>query len=161
MTSDPSQDLLARIDALDDRRALGVLAAVAQRHGFQADSAAAKTTQAHVEEALHQPDLAELAPADDTGAATAGEVARLTLTELARRDPTTAADIDHAITMPGAGERFEPITLVIGALVLFAFHADIDLQKDPDKGWSFRFRTKPIKDSTIGTILTKLFTATG
>jgi hypothetical protein len=160
VTTVPPQDLLARIDALDDRHALGVLATVAQRHGFQADSASARTIQEHVDEALHQPDLADLAPTHDASPATAGEVARLALRELACRDGTSAADIDQAIAMPGAGERFEPITLVIGALVLFAFHADINLHKDPAKGWSFQFHTKPLKDSTIGSILAKLFTAT-
>ena len=37
-----------------------------------------------------------------------------------------------------------------------AFHAEIKLERDPAKGWSFRFHTRPLKDSTIGKLLGQL-----
>ncbi len=37
-----------------------------------------------------------------------------------------------------------------------AFHADINLERDPEKGWSFHFKTKPLKDSTVGKLLGQL-----
>ena len=46
--------------------------------------------------------------------------------------------------------------LLIGALVLMAFHADIEVAKDPGKGWKFRFKTTGLKESTIGKLLGQL-----
>jgi hypothetical protein len=155
VTAVPPDELLERIEGLDDRRAVAVLAAVLEHQGFQVESVATHETQAQVDEALHQPELADYATTSNT--ATAGDIARLTLAELARRDPNSAADITRAMALPAVGEKFDPLTLAIGALVLFAFHADIKLEKDPKKGWSFRFATKPLKDSTIGKILGGLF----
>ena len=83
--------------------------------------------------------------------------ARTTLTYLVHTDDTTHALIEHAVTIAPRPERFDPATLIIGALVLLAFHADINLAHDPDKGWSFHFRTKALPPDTIGTILGQLY----
>ena len=40
--------------------------------------------------------------------------------------------------------------------MLLAFRADIDLHREPGKGWTFRFRTKPLTDATIGKLLSQL-----
>ena len=46
--------------------------------------------------------------------------------------------------------------LLVGPLVLMAFHADIEIAKDPGKGWKFRFNTTGLKESTIGKLLGQL-----
>jgi hypothetical protein len=46
--------------------------------------------------------------------------------------------------------------LLVGSLVLFAFHADIKLERDPDKGWSFHLKTKPLSGTAIAKALAQL-----
>jgi hypothetical protein len=64
--------------------------------------------------------------------------------------------IQHAITRTAAPAQRDPVTLAVGALVLYAFRAEINLHRDPAKGWSFQLRTKPISDTTLGRLLSQL-----
>ncbi|MGH8904942.1 MAG: hypothetical protein ACRD0K_00090 [Egibacteraceae bacterium] len=126
-----------------------------ERQGHAVDALTLDQTQLLLREALSQPDLANLATPDP--AATPGALARTALAHLARRDADTRQLVEQAIAVaPPAGQRADPATLAIGALVLLAFHAEITLERDPAKGWSFRFHTKPLRNSTIGKLLGKL-----
>lgn len=139
------------ISALSDDHAITALALVLDRQGKIIDPFTAEATETHLRQALHQPDVAVAAEPDRD--ATPGALARTALQHLARDDEAVVA---HAITIPPGATRFDPVSLAIGALVLMAFHADIDLERDPEKGWSFHFRTKPLDDSTIGQLLGQL-----
>jgi hypothetical protein len=98
---------------------------------------------------LSQPDITQHVTPDPD--ATPAVLARTTLTYLADTDQTTRGLIGHALTIALRPERFDPATLVIGGLVLLAFHADITLAHDPHKGWTFHFRTKALSQATTGT----------
>jgi hypothetical protein len=136
---------------LSDDQAIAALALVLERHGQSIDPFTAEATEAHLREALRQPDVATAAEPDRN--ATPGALARTALHHLADQDEDVVA---RALTIPPGSTRFDPATLAVGALVLMAFHADIDLERDPQKGWSFRFRTKPLDDTTIGQLLGQL-----
>jgi hypothetical protein len=71
-------------------------------------------------------------------------------------DSATAGLVEHAISVAPTTQRDPILILGVGALVLMAFHADIDLQRKPDKGWTFRFRSKALTDATIGKLLSQL-----
>jgi hypothetical protein len=42
---------------------------------------------------------------------------------------------------------------VLGALVLLAMHADVEVRKAPAKGWYFHFRIKPLPATPLGKVL--------
>ena len=143
-----------QIAGLSDRQAVATLALVLERQGHTVDPFAWKETEPGLRQALTQPDVTSVASTDPT--ATSGELARTTLTYLADHDADTGELVERAISIPPSADRFDPATLAVGALVLMAFHAEIDLKHDPDKGWTFRFHTKPLKDSTIARMLGQL-----
>ena len=151
----PPAALIDRIGALPDEQAITTLALVLQRQGRTVDPFTWADTEAHLREALTQPDIRDVADPDLD--ATPGALARTTLTYLAHTDDTTHDLIEHAVTIAPRPERFDPATLIIGALVLLAFHADINLAHDPEKGWTFHFRTTALLPDTIGTILGQLY----
>ena len=149
------------IATLPDGQAIATLQLVLERQGYAADAAELRASQAHLVEALGQPDAHDLAEADPS--ATEGALARTALAHLAA-DPGARELVERAITITASDpdrsqERFEPITLAVGALVLLAFRTDLSLQHDPGKGWTFKLRTKPLSDSAVGKILSQLFGA--
>jgi hypothetical protein len=136
---------------LPDDQAITALALALERHGQIIDPFDAEATETRMRQALLQPDVTATTEPDQN--ATRGALARTALQHLARDDE---AVVTHAITITPGNTRFDPGSLAIGALVLMAFRADINLERDPDKGWSFHFRTKPLNDSTIGKLLGQL-----
>ena len=83
-----------------------------------------------------------------------GDLARTALTYLADPIDTTRRLSEQAMDhRPGAGH---PLMLGSGGVGVVAFRADIDLAKNPGKGWKFRFKTKGLNDSTIGKLLSQL-----
>jgi hypothetical protein len=146
--------LTEQLGALADEEAVAALALVLQRQGQVVDPFAWQQDEAKLRQALAQPDLAQLAsPAPDVRP---GQVARIVLAYLAEQDQATRGLVEHAVTVPPRPDRFDPATLAVGALVLLAFHAEIKLERDPERGWSFRFHTRPLKDSVIGRLLGQL-----
>jgi hypothetical protein len=150
----PSTALTDRIAALPDEQTLATLALVLQRQGRTVDPFTWPDTEPHLRQALSQPDITQHVTPDPDATPTA--LARTTLTYLADTDQTTRGLIEHALTIAPRPERFDPATLVIGGLVLLAFHTDITLAHDPHKGWTFHFRTKALSDATIGKLLSQL-----
>jgi hypothetical protein len=146
--------LAEQIDQLNDTQAVRVLALTLDGIGRPADPFTAAATETHLREALAQPDIVQTIAPDD--AATPATLARAALHHLAEAHLDT---VTRALTIPTSATRFDPLTLTIGALVVKAFHAEIELTRDPTKGWSFHFHTKPLKDSTIGNILSQLLGA--
>jgi hypothetical protein len=146
--------LTDQIGALPDEQAVTVLALVLKRQGHTVDPFTWPQTEAHLREALTQPEI--IARATPHPHVIPGVLARTTLTYLADTDPATRDLITHALTLAPRPERLDPATLVIGGLVLLAFHADIDLKHEPGKGWTFHFHTTALPESTIGELLGQL-----
>lgn len=152
-TPDPIVD---RVAELPDPQAVRVLQLVLERRGLTVDPFTALDQNRQLEEALAQPEiLDEIVP---DARATEGDLARTALIHLLHEDPTTESDIDRAIGITADGaETRDPLVMVgVGALVLLAFRADIDIARDPEKGWKFRFKTRGLSDSTIGKLLGEL-----
>ena len=57
------------------------------------------------------------------------------------------------------GERFDPLTLAVGGLVILALQTEVTLERDKAGRWRFRMRKQPMKDSTLGSLLGKLVAA--
>jgi hypothetical protein len=154
-----SSELTDRIAALPDKQAVGVLARVLQRQGVEVNPVVQgqewAQQEAHLREALAQPEVIELAtPAPQ---ASEGDLARTALLHLVATDGAAAQLVERALALPPREtEKFDPTMLAIGALVLFVFRADINLSHDPSKGWTFKFRTKGLSESTLGKLLGQL-----
>jgi hypothetical protein len=142
-----TQEPIDRIAALPDDQAVAVLQLVLERRGLTVDPFTADEQQAHLQEALAQPEITDQVTPTS---ASDGDLARTALTHLLDTDPTAEPDVDRAIAL--AAEPGQSRDL----MVLLAFRADIDLAYDPGKGWRFRFKTKGLSDSTIGQLLAEL-----
>jgi hypothetical protein len=140
-----------QIAALSDDEAKRVLALALDGIGRPVDAFAARDAERHLREALAQPDVAAQAAPDPS--ATAGGLTREALRHLADENEAIVA---RALTMTHERTRFDPATLAVGALVLFAFRSEIELERDPERGWTFRFKTKPLGDETVGKLLGQL-----
>jgi hypothetical protein len=92
-----------------------------------------------VREALTQPDLQPIiTPADTTVGS--GMWLAPPLTHLAA-DASYRDDIDRALTMTSRASVSTPRRWRSVRWCCSAFHADIDLRRDPDSGWSFHLKT--------------------
>jgi hypothetical protein len=153
--NDHHAELARQIAVLDDAVAIAALRLVLERQGQPVDPIELRDTQNHLEQALDQPGIRQLADPDP--AATPAALARTALYHLAAQDQASADLIRHAITRTALpAERFDPITLTVGALVLYAFRTDLTLRRDPGQGWTFKLHTKSVSDTTIGHLLGQL-----
>lgn len=142
-----------RIGALADEQAGSALVAALELGGERLDLAELVETQQHLITALGDPDTAEFVTSGRS--ASAGDLARLALAHLAESDgPRVQKALD---AVDGRRERDPVAALAIGALVLYAFSAELKIERDPQKGWTFRFHKRPMKDSTVGRILSDLY----
>ena len=119
------------------------------------------------------PDPAELraleaglrdAASDDTGlvdysqpstTADAGDLARTTLLHLAATRPSLVPVITRAIDNPGYAVR-EPVSLTVGALVVLALQTEVKLTRNTQGRWTFTVHKHPMRDSTLGQVISKL-----
>jgi len=98
-------------------------------------------------------ELAEYAsPADQS--AEPGELAKATLLYLASTHADLVPVISRAVEMADDSTR-EP-TLFIGALVVLALQTEVKLARDSRGKWTFTMHKRPLRDSTLGQIITKL-----
>ena len=104
------------------------------------------------------------ATADDTGlagyaqpgtTADAGDLARATLRHLAATRPDLVPVITRAIEDPGYAVR-DPVTLTVGALVVLALQTEVKLTRNAQGRWTFTVHKHPMRDSTLGQVITKL-----
>jgi hypothetical protein len=87
---------------------------------------------------------------------------RAALLHVVEKDEAAAGLVELALALfPRETEKFDPTMLAVGALVLFVFRADINLAHDPGKGWTFKFRTKGLSESTKGKLLGQLMGTVG
>lgn len=140
-----------RIATLPNDQAVAVLQLVLERRGLAVDPFTADEQQAHLQEALAQPEITEQVTPTT---ASDGDLARTALAHLLDSDATAAADVERAIAVTAdAGPTRDLVLVGVGALVLLAFRADLDIAYDAGKGWRFRFKTKGLSDTTIGKLL--------
>jgi hypothetical protein len=153
VNSNPS-DLTSQIADLDEGRAITALRLVLERQGQPLDPIDLRDTQDHLQQALRQPGARQLAQPDP--AATPGDLARTALDHLAATGPASQDLIQHAITRAVPPAQRDPVTLAVGALVLYAFRTQITLRRDPAQGWTFQLQTKPLSDTALARILSQL-----
>jgi hypothetical protein len=151
--------LIGRITALPDPDAVRVLALVLEQTQGPIDQLGLERQEPELRQAVTDPALAEFA---DPGAAAPepGELARTALLYLADTRPDLARTINRALGLPPGpdSERIEPLTLVIGGLIVLALQTDLTVTRTNGK-LRFRLHKQAMKDSTLGTLLGKLVDA--
>ena len=90
-------------------------------------------------------------------AADPGELARATLVYLAAARPDLVPVIGQAVALADDSTR-EP-ALFVGALVVLALQTEVKLTRDSQGKWSFTVHKRPMRDSTLGQVITKLISA--
>ncbi|GIH91773.1 hypothetical protein Psi01_24030 [Planobispora siamensis] len=142
-----------RVMALSDGEAVAALWLVLEQQGAPLDAAQLRADEARVAEAAGKGDIRAEAGADEK--ATPGEAARAALLYLAESDPDTVSRAAE-IAATDRGERFDPALIGIGALVMIAIRTEFKLEHDSEKGWSFKLHHRPMRDSTLGRLISKL-----
>jgi hypothetical protein len=160
-------DLVERIEQLSDRDAVGALKLVLEKQNpdSNAISITAEQEERRFRLVLAEPGArqelearASIQPAPAAGddLARAGDLARAALVYLAGQGGESRDDVEHALDRPETVGARDPITLVIVGLVVLALRPKIDIERDPEKGWKFGFKTEPLKDSAMAKVLGKL-----
>jgi hypothetical protein len=150
--------LAARIADLEEARAVELLALVLQQDGRVLDPLGWRQREAGLREAASDPALSalkvDISPSD-------GDLARTALIYLAESQPRLTPVLVHGLNLPAEQmtERFDPITLSVGALILLALQTEVTLEHDEGGRWHFRLHKQPMKESTLGTLLGKLIAA--
>ncbi|GIH78488.1 hypothetical protein [Planobispora longispora] len=142
-----------RVMALSDGDAVAALWLVLEQQGAPLDAAQLRADEARVAEAAGRRDVRAEAVPDEK--ATPGDVARAALLYLAESDADTVARAAE-IAATERAERFDPALIGVGALVMIAIRTEFKLERDPEKGWSFKIHHKPMRDSTLGRLISKL-----
>jgi hypothetical protein len=149
----------AQLLSLTEQDATTALELVLRRAGLTPDPFAADHTHDQLRAALHHTDL--LSPRDIPAQPPSdGNIARMTLLYLAERDASCHADIEHLVAhslAPGTAVTRYAGSFMLGAMVLLALHTDLELRKQPDKGWYFHVKVKPLPASTLGKLLSMLY----
>jgi hypothetical protein len=94
------------------------------------------------------------APVPDTSV---GDLARTTLAYLAEHDSSGDGKVSRALERPRPVGQRDPVTFAVGGLIVLALRSDLELKRTPAGKWSFSYRLKPMKDSQLGGILSKLW----
>jgi hypothetical protein len=163
-------DLVQRIEELSDEDAIGALDLVLRHQNPDAGDITirAEEEERQFRQALAEPEArrelearasSHPTPVDWDDLTRGGDLARATLVYLVEQGGALRDDVAHALDRPApVGER-DPITFVIVGIVVLALRPKIDIKHDPQKGWKFRFRTEPLKDSAMSKVLGKLLSA--
>jgi hypothetical protein len=153
------------ISSLSDTQALRTLSLVLDRQDRLPDPTRLKELDTQARQAAtslaHDRDL-NITP--DANRASAGDLARDTLTYLATTHHDLTTTIQRAITLTSdnsdtnqAGkERIEPATLAIGALVVLALQTEVSLERGTTGKWEFAFHKKGMSDNALTRLLAKL-----
>jgi hypothetical protein len=149
--------LSQRVAALSDADAISALDLVVKNR-TDVDEEVYEAERDRAIEALEQPDIRQEVDVDtDAGA---GELARAALLYLVDVSPETAQEVAHAIDHPEpVGMRADPFTLAVIGVVVLALRPTVDIERDKQGKWSFAFRTRPLKDSAMATVIGKLLGA--
>jgi hypothetical protein len=153
------ETLDAQILSLTEQDATAVLELVLRRSGLTPDPFAADHPHDQLRAALYHTDLLSTRdiPAQPPSD---GDIARMTLLYLAERDASCRAAIEHLVANSPDSDTAvtrDAGSFMLGALVLLALHTDLELRKQPDKGWYFHVKVKPLPASTLGKLLSMLY----
>jgi hypothetical protein len=133
-------DLTARIEALEPAEAVRILRAIAKQR-------------------LRNRPATEPAPdtqlAATLTAAPEGDVAKVCLVLLAA-DPDMHPIVESMIENPAAVSFVDPGTLAIGLGALVVLQAYIKFERDKEGKWTFKFEKKPLSDTLLGQVISKL-----
>jgi hypothetical protein len=145
------------IHALSSDQAVRVLALTVDHALPVPDPAQLRTLDTGLRDALSDDtELARYAsPAGEV--ADPGELAKTTLLYLAATRPDLVPVITRAVMLADDSTR-EP-TLFVGALVVLALQTEVKLTRDSQGKWSFTLHKRPLRDSTLGQVITKLISA--
>ncbi|QJX00928.1 hypothetical protein [Frigoriglobus tundricola] len=143
-------DLTSRIQNLEAAEAVSLLSTIA-RQRVRSHAASEVTPDATL--------VAELAAAVGTGpAATAdeGELAKVCL-QLVADDPAMRPVLEQMIENPPA-ESFsvDPLTLTLGVGALVILQSYIEIERDKNGKWTFKFKKQPMTDTLLGQVISKL-----
>jgi len=108
-----SLSIADRVAALSDEQAVMALVLVLVRQGLTVDPFTQAEQQAHLREALTQPEITN--SIEPTPEATRGDLARTALSYLAEGDDTTRRLIDHAMQIAPRADRDPTLLLATGA----------------------------------------------
>jgi hypothetical protein len=142
------------IEALTGEEAIRVLADTADYQHRLPDPAELRALETGLRDATtDNTGLADYARPGAT--ADAGDLARATLLHLAAARPDLAPVITRAIDDPGYAAR-DPVTLTVGALVVMALQTEVKLTRNTQGRWTFTVHKHPMRDSTLGQVISKL-----
>jgi hypothetical protein len=143
------------IAALPGEQAIRVLAEIADYQDRLPDPAQLRALENGLRQAIaDDTELAGCTQADTTP--DAGDLARTTLLHLAATRPDLVPVITRAIDDPGYAAR-DPVTLTVGALVVLALQTEVKLTRNTQGRWTFTVHKHPMRDSTLGQVISKLF----
>jgi hypothetical protein len=147
-------DINGTIAALTGEEAIRVLADTADYQNRLPDQAQLRALETGLCQAtIDETTLSGYAQPGAT--ADAGDLARATLTHLAATRPDLVPFITRAIGDPGYAVR-DPVTLTVGALVVLALQTEVKLSRNSQGRWTFTLHKHPMRDSTLGQVISKL-----
>lgn len=149
-------DLTEQIEALSDADAIAALAFVLDvEDASAADMDQLQVAQDRLPEAFEvTPDLGEITSAEH--GVTSGDLARTALVYLAGEEATSNL-VSTALNRPMTEGKHDPLTFAVGGLVLLALKTEVELKRTPAGKWSFQFHLRPMKDSALVAVMSKLW----
>ena len=149
--SDPVHKQIA---ALNDEQAIQVLGLVVEDARLPTlDAAEWHSVRSHLGEAITASHLDLYQPSSDT-TYSEGDLARAALIYHAGSSPDATETVQQAIKYASsAGERFDPVTLTVGALVIAVMQTEVKIKRDSQGRWSFEMHKKAMRDSTLGQVI--------
>jgi hypothetical protein len=154
----PEPDITAlrsQIESLTDAQAIRALALVVDHEHL--DVGDLEQAAPHLREALDDPALQDYAPTIATPSGD-GDLARAALGYFADTGSSSADLVDEAIKVAiGPAERFDPCSIVVVGLVLALLQTEVKLERKPGEHWHLLLHKRPMRDSTLGQVLTTLF----
>jgi len=150
--TDPDS-LQKRIAALDDEQASQALGLVVEDAQLPAPADDWDNLESHLGEAIAASDLDLYRPAPGTSYSE-GDLARAALIYYAESSRDAASTVRQAIDYAtNAGERFDPVTLAVGALAVAVMQTEVKLKRDAQGRWSFELHKKAMRDSALGRVI--------
>lgn len=144
----------SQISSLRDEQAIQALKIVVQHDQLPVPATDWDNARDHIEEAITASGLDAHAPSADAPCSD-GDLARITLQYWAESSQHAAAVVDEAIGYVNEpGERFDPVTLSLGGLVLAILQTDLKLKRDSKGNWTFELHKTPMRDSTLAKVIT-------
>ena len=148
-----SDSLQKQIAALADEQAIQVLGLVVEDARLPVLADDWDSVESHLGEAVAASHLDLYEPTPSTSYSE-GDLARAALRYYAESGSDAADTIQQAIAYASSpGERFDPVTLTVGALVIAVLQTDVKLKRDARGRWSFELHKKAMRDSALGQVI--------